>query len=429
MAALVHPHSDTSFHRTKSRILYLTNDGLLEPLGASQVVSYVLRLSELGFSYEILSLEKPDDLGNSPRVQDLQKQLQAGNVRWDWVVYAKVFLPMLALTYVRFFLQARRRLKNAPFDLVHARSFIPAMMARLLHKMGGPRYVFDARGYWIDERAESGRWFKTKMLYTWAKSLEFKVARDAAAIVTLTNLQRDDFRGLFPEKPIETISTCVDFHRFRPGNVGQDVEPAIRNRLRDKLVLVLIGSINASYKTRESIHLFAAVKALYSQAHLLCLTRQREEMRALITEAAISEDSFTIRSVPHEQMHQWMTLAHWGLLLLEFTPAKRASIPTKLGEMLAAGVRPVQYGCNEEVALLVANAGSGIVLKSLADHELHTAARQIVEIGSGREGIAEARALSFDHFSLANGVRKYSEVLAHAGCLPCQNGSLRAFGG
>ena len=48
-------------------ILYLTADGILEPLGASQVTSYVVRLAQLGFAYEIVSLEKEHDLANAKR--------------------------------------------------------------------------------------------------------------------------------------------------------------------------------------------------------------------------------------------------------------------------------------------------------------------------------------------------------------------------
>ena len=94
-------------------------------------------------------------------------------------------------------------------------------------------------------------------------------------------------------------------------------------------------------------------------AHLLCLTRQERDLREHLLQAAVSEDDFTITSVPHDQMHEWMSLVHFGLLLLEETFAKRASMPTKLGEMFASGVRPVQYGCNEEVTRFVREAGFG----------------------------------------------------------------------
>src|ERR1035437_8439979 len=67
--------------RGGKRILYLTFDGLLEPLGQSQVLSYICRLSERGFSYVLLSLEREHDLVDAEAVAETEEILRRYRVK------------------------------------------------------------------------------------------------------------------------------------------------------------------------------------------------------------------------------------------------------------------------------------------------------------------------------------------------------------
>lgn len=384
---------------------------MLEPLGGGQVVSYIVGLAHLGYKYEILSLEKDSDRNQSAGEATLRMQLAAAGVSWTQLAYRNGGVVHLAGTYGRMFRELRRKWKSGRFNLLHARSFLMGLLAR---HVAGQQYIYDARGYWVDERREAGRWFRPRLIYQLAKRYEGKIARDAAAIVTLTDLQGNDFRAQFPGKPIMTIATCADFERFRPGAEASDLPQKVRDRLAGKLVLGLVGSINRSYRTQDSLRLYQFVRAAEPRAHLLCLTRQEREMREYLGQAHIAEEDFTLTSAAHDYMHEWMSLMHWGLLLLETSFAKRASMPTKLGEMFAAGVRPVQYGCNEEVVRLVREAGSGVVLAGVSDDDLRSAAAEIVRIGREKAGVLRAREKMRDHFSLETGTIRYAELLARA---------------
>ena len=187
--------------------------------------------------------------------------------------------------------------------------------------------------------------------------------------------------------------------------------PEVLTRLADKLVFGLVGSVNTSYRVRDSIRLFTYVKELRPDAHLLCLTKQPTEIRRLLTMADISEESFTITTVSFSDMNNWLPLITWGLLLMESSFAKRASMPTKLGEMFASGVRPVQHGCNEEVSNLVREAGSGLVLPGLDEDQLRAAAIEIAAMKISQESALRARERMREHFSLQAGTEKYAKLL------------------
>jgi hypothetical protein len=111
-------------------------------------------------------------------------------------------------------------------------------------------------------------------------------------------------------------------------------------------------------------------------------------------------------------MPEWLSLIEWGMLLLNpDSPAKRASMPTKLAEFFASGVRPVQFGCNTEVSEWVRRTGSGFVLPDVRPETLETAAERIVSSTPDAQVTAHARALAAPHFSLESGLEKYERVL------------------
>ncbi len=309
------------------------------------------------------------------------------------------------------FRTARGKVDSNDVGLIHARSFLMGFIAWLLFKLKGAPYVFDARGYWVDERAESGQWFRVRCLYRVAKWLEREISRRAAAVVTLTELHKRSLDADLRLSNVATITTCVDFDRFLPGVRPGAVPPEILIRLADKLVFGIVGSVNASYRMRESIRLFAYVKELRPDGHLLCLTKQQAELRQLLQGENIPEESFTITTVPFADMHNWLPLITWGLLLMQSSFAKRASMPTKLGEMFASGVRPVQYGCNEEVSDLVRKAGSGLVLPGLDEDHLRAAAKEIAAMKISQESALRAREKMRGHFSLQSGTEKYAKLL------------------
>lgn len=399
-------------------VLYLTLDGLLEPLGTSQILRPILALSRLGFPYEVVSLEKARDLADGDRVAETRRELSSSGVLWHYAPYEEggsasavarniASLLRLAMTAAR-----RRRVR-----LVHARAHLPSAVAWILRRTLGTPYLFDFRGYWVDEQREQGRWVSRPTGYRVAKRGEAALIRGADAIVTLTNLARGDIEtGLLgPSGPVATITTVADFSEFTHDGPIDRVPAWVRDRLLGKLTVAYVGAINASYATDASLQVFAELARLRADAHLLCLTRQESTLRSKIDAHGIHADRVTITSAPHRDMSHWLRLVAWGLLLLNAPYAKRGSMPTKLAELFASGVRPLQYGCNTEVSDWVRRAASGYVPASLHRPALLEAARFMAESPSSPSMLERARTLTAPHFSLAAGVDRYATLLESLG--------------
>jgi glycosyltransferase involved in cell wall biosynthesis len=399
-----------------ARILYITFDGVLEPLGRSQVLSYLLGLSRRGFKFTLISLEREHDLSDNLGVAELERELADYDVKWLHYSFHSAGVSGVLKNFLIALRAARLAVSQDRIALVHCRSYVPALIGWVLNRFRGIRYLFDMRGYWIDELADEGRWFRSRTAYKIGKRIELSLLKDSAAIVTLTELQARDLRSgelkHFPDKPILTITTCADYDEFRPqGTLSEVVPEEVRGRLQEKLVVGLVGSINASYCIPESLCLFGFLLKERPDAHLLCLTRQLHEMEQLLRAREIPREAYTLATVPHQQIAEWLRLMDWALLLLNTRFSKRGSMPTKLAEFFSSGVRPVQYGCNEEVSENVRLAGSGIVLASLAAEDLRKAALTVASTSLNPESIMKARETTRPHFSLEAGVNKYAELI------------------
>ncbi|MGV3625184.1 MAG: glycosyltransferase [Archangium sp.] len=394
-------------------LLYLTADGLLEPLGFSQVLRVIEGLAARGWRYRIHSLEKPKDLHRDARVREVRSRLNAAGVTWTFDSYLDGGSGRAALDNELALVRAATKLPAAG---IHARAYHSAMAAFASWLSRGTPYLFDARSYWFDERLEEGRWLTTPMRTGVARGIEHQLFAQASGVVTLTELQADDVRngrfGTSKHRAVKCITTCADFEDFTLRGDAARVPPEVASKLRGRNVLGIVGSVNRSYLVDQTLDLCSRVLRSDVNAHLLILSAQREEYERRLTALGVSSERVTLTRADHDVMPDWLSLIDWGMLLLNpSSPAKRASMPTKLAEFLACGVRPVQFGCNDEVSNWVRRTGSGFVLDDVTSASLEVATQRIIGAKRDDAQLAKAREVAAPHFSLAAGIEKYEQVL------------------
>ncbi len=406
--------------RARGHIVYLTLDGLLEPLGRSQIVRFIERLAALGFRYTVVSLEKEWDLAQQTEVAALRARLEALGIRWVFAPYAwGGGVARFARNWANVFALAAHATRRHPADLLHVRGHVPASIACVLQPLTGTPYLFDVRGYWIDEKVSETGGLLGRLAYRTGKGLERLLARRAAGLVTLNSLIAADLRDQVlrgREFPQAVIPTCADYDAFTPaGDFAQVMAPQLLARLRGKLVVVWLGAVRPSYYTDESLRLFRHVLELRRDAHLLGITQQPEALQRALSLNGIPEAAYTVATARHHETPAWLRLADWGLLLLVEQLSSRGAMPTKLAEFFAAGVRVVQYGGNGEVREAVRAAGKGIVLHDLTEESLRAAAGEIaLSPGAGAAKNWAARDATRPRFGLEAGVERYRQVLQAA---------------
>jgi glycosyltransferase involved in cell wall biosynthesis len=397
-------------------VLYISFTGALEPLGHSQIVRPLIALAARGIRYSLLSLERPAHLEAVEHREHVQRSLEAAGVRWLPIAYAAGGGPQHAASNLgRLALTAANLLREDRPALLHARSYMSAALALAINKLTGIPYIFDTRGFWVDEVREEGHHFVTPASYAAGRAFERQLFTHAAAAVSLSEDGAEVIAsgelGPWPaERPLVVIPTCVDYDTF----AQPALTPAQREleaALVDKIVFGYVGSINSSYKVTASIELFRRVHQRDARAHLLAITQQHDAMCALL-EAELAPGSWTITSAHHYEMPGMLSLLDWAFLLLKTSPSKRASMPTKLAELFAAGVQPIQHGCNRAVAAWVERAGTGVLLPSLDDDALEEAAQAMLARPFAEpEQLERARQATRAHFSIESAAERYEQLI------------------
>lgn len=174
------------------KILYITYDGILEPLGQSQVLAYQEQLSK-EFDIFLFSYEKPSDISNISLYSSIQNRISQSSIKWIYRKYHKspsvlaTFYDLVAGVFHCSYIVWKNKIK-----IIHARSYPPALIAIVLKKFFGIKFIFDMRGFWADERVDGNLWKRNSMVFKITKALEKRFILNADHIVSLTHVAVDE---------------------------------------------------------------------------------------------------------------------------------------------------------------------------------------------------------------------------------------------
>ncbi len=142
---------------SKKNILFISYDGMTDPLGQSQVIPYLAGLSKFGYHFTILSCEKPARFQkNKNRVEAI---LEPYSIKWDPITYHKK-PPVLSSIYDVAMLKRKAAQLHAieKFDMVHTRAGIPSLIGLWMKKKFGLKFLHDMREFYADSRIDGGMW-------------------------------------------------------------------------------------------------------------------------------------------------------------------------------------------------------------------------------------------------------------------------------
>lgn len=388
-----------------SSVLYITYDGLLEPLGQSQVLAY---LSELVADHRIhvLSFEKRSDRTDASARKAMCERLAARGIGWTALAYHKTpsapatAYDIMVGTFVGLTLALRHKV-----SIVHARSYVPTLMALPIRSLIGAKLVFDMRGFWADERVDGALWPREGVLYRTTKALEDRFLRASDHIVTLTEASAHELVR-FPAlqgnpKPISVIPTCADLSRFRPAASRSDRE----------FVFGYVGSVGTWYLFEETLAFFKALLARRPDARFLVVNRKEHDViRGLAEKVGVPIDRLEVVAARHDEVAQLVQRMHLGAALIRPSYSKIASAPTKLAEYLGCGVPCVGNEGVGDVAQTLLEGNIGVVMKGFDQASIELAVDQALQLcedeGLSARCVSSARRL----FSLEQGVASYHGI-------------------
>jgi glycosyltransferase involved in cell wall biosynthesis len=401
---------------TKS--LYLSYDGLLEPLGRSQVLPYVISLADAGVSFWMVSFEKPADLRDVDRVRELRRHLSGHRIRWTPLRYHKApTVPATAWDILRgvsvaLWLTVARRI-----GVIHARSYVAAVIGDAVKTLTGAKLIFDMRGFWPEERVDGRLWAPGGRLYRAAKWVEARLLRQSDVIVVLTNrakglLASDRYR-VSPRVPMVVIPCCTDVSRFAEahGHAGGAASKT----------LVYAGSVGTWYMLEEMLDFFVAVRELDPDVRLLLLNRSEHgRIEAALGQKRLGAPGVSLVAADFAEMPQRLAPAFAGFYFITPSYSKLASSPTKLAEYLAAGLPVIVNADIGDSAEMVAEHRVGVVVDSFEPGQYRRKWIEFAQLVDGDAGIRDrCRDVARKWLSTEYGASQYRRVYeAAAGASP-----------
>src|SRR5713101_679073 len=122
------------------RVLFISYNGMLDPLGQSQVIPYLKELSKLGLQFTLLSFEREQAYGveGEQRCKTLNDELSQFGIKWHHLRYhQRLSIPATAFDVASGIRFASRLVRRDKIELVHARAHIPAVIALVLKRRCG----------------------------------------------------------------------------------------------------------------------------------------------------------------------------------------------------------------------------------------------------------------------------------------------------
>jgi glycosyltransferase involved in cell wall biosynthesis len=392
---------------------------MTDPLGQSQVLPYLTGLSKLGYRITLLSCEKKERLEKMRTT--IQQQMDEAGIEWHYHNFSTK-PPLLSKFWDIYRLRnkAMQLHKEKKFELVHCRSYMASLAGMYLKRKLGIRFIFDMRGFWADERIDGGVWSLKNPVYKWLynyfKRFEKKCILTADAIICLT---RNGIREMHTWKyvnekiaaKIHHITTCCNIQAFETTYAAR----ATRTFNPAAVCFVYIGSIGPWHSFDK---LTAFIKAAYhtipGSSFKLIVSSGQEAMEKFIAGNSMEKDRFVIKYVPHKQIAAEIADTDIAFFFIPHQYSKIASSPTKMGEMLSAGLPVITGSRIGDVDELISTNKIGYVLEEFTEAAITAGVQEVIgQYAADKQALmTRCRYTAEDYFSLDKGIKKYADIYA-----------------
>jgi len=382
------------------KVLYITYDGILEPLGYSQILSYLIHLSKHNY-IKIISVEKKKDLLNVDHFNKINNILKENNIKWKFFNYAdnkfgKTILVSKLLSYIFF------NLMNKKINIVHARSYITGLLVYILKFFFNFHFIFDIRGFWIDERIDWGLWRKKSIKYIFFRFIEKKIYNKSNTIVTLTNDSKNlIYNNVFKRKKIDifVIPTCLNIENktFLP-------------KKRSKIKFTHLGAIGSRYNFLTYINVMKNINN-NSKFFLSIINKgEHDKIKKIINDNSININNYEIKYVYPYDIDKELRETDFGLFFPVHGYYLNAYFPTKLGEFLSNGVPVITNKINKHVDQIIIDNNVGIVINDLNKIDYNYLSDKINLKLNDKDIRERCKSVASKYLDIRIAIKKYSNI-------------------
>ena len=385
---------------------------MFESLGQSQVLCYLERLAK-HWSIHLISFEKPPDLARPKTKISVDNRVLGAGIAWYPLRYHKrfSFLATLFDVFIGFVYAATIILRHN-IEIVHARSYVAAVIALSLRTLLGVRFIFDMRGFWADERVDGGLWERSSQIYRITKWFERLFLCHSDYIISLTHAGVSELgrlkgaNGTLP--PTIVIPTCADLNRFVPFV-----------HLKDQKLIGYVGTVGTWYLFEPAALCFAELARRDASFRFLIINKgEHDFIRNCLEQAHVPMDRVELRAASFDEMPALVATMSASIFFIKPLFSKKASAPTKLAELLGCGVPCLTNTGVGDMAEQLAELNCGVTVSSFDPSALNAGLDALLQLMAEPDIVQRCRETALRHFSLEEGVKRYAAVYASLGLQP-----------
>jgi glycosyltransferase involved in cell wall biosynthesis len=397
-------------------VLYLSYDGLTDPLGQSQILPYLIGLKKFNLNFTVLSFEKKINFEKNKAV--IIDKCNSNNINWIPLNYTKN-PPILSTIFdlIKLNYKIKSLIKRESFSIIHCRSYIPAILGLKFKKKNQIKFIFDMRGFWADERIDGNIWNKNNFLHNYIfnyfkkKEKDFLIYSDA--IVSLTNNGKNEILswkliGVNKDK-IHVIPCACDYQHFNLTNEVLKTKAKQKINIDSKsIVLSYIGSLGTWYLIDEMLFFFKKMIKKYPNSIFLIITQDNPKLvLSKLINYEIPISCIKIISSTHDFLPSYALASDISIFFIKNSFSKKASSPTKMGELLAMGIPLI---CNDigDVKEIIENTKAGKCLSIINEIELENVLKELNSLF--KKNPIEIRQNAMVYLDLNIGINNYAKI-------------------
>ncbi len=392
-----------------TNILFISYDGMTDPLGQSQVIPYLAELTKRGFRFTILSCDKPAKYTANKAY--VEKLIAPYPIKWVSIPYHKS-PPVLSSVYDFYKMRstAVQLHKKEHFDIVHTRPGLPQLVALHLKKKYGVKFMNDIRGFWADERVDGGMWnlknplYKT--IYNFFRGREDECATIADYNTCLTYRGKEEilkWKNVPQPVKLEVVPCSVDLELFDPAKIDQQKKAQFKAELNikeDDFIVSYLGSIGGWYLTKEMLQFCSVLLRRKPDAKFLFISNNNHQD---IIDAAkafgIPAERIMVKFGRRDEVPVLLSFSTYSLFFIKPCYSKLSSSPTKHGEIMALGIPVIANSGVGDVKEIVEKYEGGFVLDGFSTAEMEAVVDKMMQPG-----------LKFDQQKIRHGAEDFYDL-------------------
>jgi glycosyltransferase involved in cell wall biosynthesis len=362
-------------------VTYLSFDSLQEGVGASQVLSYMTKVSKTR-PVTIISFEKllPSE--------KFKFDVEQTGIVWIPLPFGK-YGPLGGLLRV---LRMAKRVDKQ--QIVHARGALSGLVALISRS---PIWVWDCRSLHADQRLALKSGHRITMEFLLMRICENFLAKQSTHIITITNAVVPLFisRYKIKREKITVIPTCVDTERFFP----------MKSSKSSELKILLQGTFSPAYDL---------------QMMKLIISELKKNSRVLVTIATSQGSTMhweqipydNLISVTHDEMPDLIRRHDMGMSIWKdnLGVSLLSVASTKTAEFLACGKPIFVNSMQGDFGSLVAKYNVGVVTSRDSPQFISRYAEQMLSLLKDPDLSTRCRSVSEGELNLLHGIDKLLKI-------------------